>query len=403
MGLVNAAERPLIGGINFHNMKFVRDFRWENHTVCAMLLGKKRIAVGMSGGVDSAMTVCILQNQGWHVAGVTMKIWDQSIPIPDEGRGGCLGPHVEQNLAETIELARLLGVEHHVIPLVQEYKQCVLDYFCNAYLSGKTPNPCVRCNRYIKLGAMIQRARECGVAFEKFATGHYARIRWNAQTGRWNLLRGQDITKDQSYFLAYLTQEQLAGLLFPLGELNKQEVKEIARQLGFPELADKDESQDFLACSDYSILFAPDSFKPGKFVNKNGKTLGEHRGIIHYTIGQRKGLGLGGGGTPFFVLALDARQNRIIVGHQEDLWQSEFQVENTNWISLPKAPSSPVRCLVQIRQRHRAAAAEMVGHESGRVSIRFDEPQLSITPGQVAVFYDGDTILGAGEIMLPQD
>ena len=358
------------------------------------------VAIGLSGGVDSSVAAWLLLRDGWRVTGLTMSIWDGSVPIPDLGISGCFGPGEARDLEAAKEIAARLGIEHRVVALAEQYKKTVLDYFREEYLAGRTPNPCVRCNQRMKFGFLIDQARAQGAAFDKFATGHYARTRFDEARGRWQLLRGKDAGKDQSYFLSRLKQEQLADLIFPLGELRKGEVKELARELGWGDLAEKDESQDFIECDDYSVLFQQGDAPPGDFVTRAGKVLGRHRGIIHYTIGQRKGLELGGGGTPLYVVEIDAARNRVVVGPREELHARALVAGDLNWVGWAGAPTEPFRCEVQIRQRHKAAPATVTATD-GRLRAVFDEPQLSVTPGQIAVFYAGDVVLVSGAIEKP--
>ena len=365
--------------------------------------GKQQtVAVGLSGGVDSSVAAWLLKREGWRVTGLTMSIWDGSVPIPDLGLTGCFGPGEARDLEAAKNIAARIGIEHRVVPLAEEYKRTVLEYFREEYLAGRTPNPCVRCNQRMKFGFLLDQARRLGVEFEKFATGHYARVRFDAASGRWQLRRGVDAEKDQSYFLARLQQTQLAMLVFPLGERRKDEVKEIARGLGWGDLAEKDESQDFIECEDYSVLFQAGDAPPGEFVTRAGKVLGKHRGIIHYTIGQRKGLELGGGGTPWYVLEIDAPRNRVVVGTRAELSTRALAAGDLNWVALAEPPAGPLRCQVQIRQRHKAAAATVTATPGGRLEAAFDEPQFAVTPGQVAVFYDGDVVLASGTIENPR-
>ncbi len=359
------------------------------------------VAVGMSGGVDSSVAAWLLQRDGWRVVGVTMSIWDGSLPIPDQGRAGCFGPGEARELERAKAMAVRLGIEHRVIPLADAYRREVLDYFRAEYLAGRTPNPCARCNQRIKFERLPELARAQGLAFDKFATGHYARVQFDPALGRWQLRRGVDPDKDQSYFLARLGQNQLAQLVFPLGERRKEEVRAIARELGWGDLADQPESQDFIECDDYSVLFKPNAAPPGDFVNRAGQVLGWHRGIIHYTVGQRKGLNLGGGGTPWYVLEIDAARNRIVVGPRQELYSRTLAAGDLNWISRSGPPAQPIRVAVQIRQRHRAAPATVSALGADRLQAVFDEPQLAVTPGQVAVVYDGDAVLVSGMIGKP--
>lgn len=359
---------------------------------------QKKIAIGLSGGVDSGIAAWLLKQEGYEVIGLTMSIWDGSIPIPDEGRAGCFGPGEARDLEAAKEIADRIGIEHRVIKLAEQYKAVVLDYFREEYLAGRTPNPCVQCNQRMKFGFLLEQARAQGVAFDQFATGHYARVQFDEASGRWQLRRGKDTGKDQSYFLSRLRQDQLSGLRFPLGELKKGEVKQIAREQGWVDLAEKEESQDFIECSDYSVLFQKGDSTPGDFVTREGKVLGRHRGIIHYTIGQRKGLELGGGGTPWYVQEIDTARNAVVVGRQDELYSTELAATDLNWLAQANPPEAPLRCQAQIRQRHRAAPAELEPMGDGRVRIRFDEPQLAVTPGQIVVFYEDDVVLASGVI-----
>lgn len=357
-----------------------------------------RIAVGLSGGVDSSMAALLLLRAGFDVVGLTMQIWDGSISLPDEGRSGCFGPGEVRDLEAVRACALRLGIDHHIVPLAEEYRRVVLDYFRGEYLRGRTPNPCVHCNREMKLGFLLERARQLGVGFEAFATGHYARRAWDPARGRHRLLRARDASKDQTYFLSHLSQAQLGQLVLPLGGLLKDEVRAIAVAAGFPELAAKAESQDFVESRDYGALFRSGDASPGPVVTRDGTQIGTHRGLIHYTIGQRKGLGVGGAGEPWYVIELDAERNRVVVGRREDLGGLRFRASRMNWIAIPSAPAEPARVECRIRQRHAGAPADMRRVDDATVDVEFDEPQVSITPGQIAVFYDGDDVLGGGTI-----
>lgn len=360
-------------------------------------LGK--VAIGLSGGVDSAVAAYLLTKAGVEVVALTMQIWDGSIPIPDEGRSGCYGPGEPRDIESARSIANRLGIPHHVIPLAREYADEVLGYFRAEYRAGRTPNPCVRCNRTLKFGLMQDRARELGITFDILATGHYATVGQEASNGRWTLSRAVDQAKDQTYFLSRLSQLQLSRVTFPLGTLRKDEVKALARELGWADVADKPESQNFIETRDYGVLFEHGDQQPGPIRDTAGTLLGQHRGIVHYTIGQRKGLGIGGTTDPLYVLRLDACTNTVIVGRRDELYRARMTVTDLNWIALAQAPAEPLRTDIKIRQQHQAAPGLLVaGGSPGEVEVAFDEPQMSVTPGQVAVFYQGERVLGSGII-----
>lgn len=358
------------------------------------------IAVGMSGGIDSSVAAWLLKQRGCQVVGLTMSTWDGRFPPEETGIEGCFGPNEEHKIEMAQSVAERLGIPFHVIPLAEEYHNTVLEYFRKEYLWGRTPNPCVRCNRMVKFGFLIERAEEIGVSFEYFATGHYARVQFDHTRSRFILSRGVDREKDQSYFLSMLRQEQLRKIVFPLGILTKSQVRILAKEAGFPELVEQNESQDFLEGSKYDILFNDNELKDGNIVDEQGNILGKHHGIIHYTIGQRKGLGIGGAEEPYYVIGLDPIQNCVIVGHKPCLLKSSMKVVECNWVSIPKAPETPTKVYCKIRLRHEPALAliEKVNQSGDKVHITFDEPQSAITPGQTAAFYDGDLVLGAGII-----
>lgn len=358
------------------------------------------VAVGMSGGVDSTMAVCLLQRQGFAVVGVTMQIWDGCLDLPaGERRSGCYGPGEAQDLAEISSLARRLGIRHVAVPLAAEYRQWVLDYFRREYLAGRTPNPCVMCNWKIKFGLLLDKARAAGLVFDRFATGHYARVERNADHSRYLLRCGADAAKDQSYFLYHLDQAQLANLIFPLGTLKKTEVKSLARTMGLAHLVTRPESQDFIECKHYGALFRGAAIWPGPIVDRSGRVLGEHKGIIYYTIGQRKGVGLGGKKNPLYVIHLDGPGNTITVGTYADLFSDRLRAVDMNWIAFDTL-CAPMRVKAKIRQQHKAADAVVTPDHAGRsVTVVFDQPQMAIAPGQAVVFYQDDFVLGGGTIV----
>jgi tRNA-specific 2-thiouridylase len=363
--------------------------------------GDVTVAVGLSGGVDSSIAAWLLQRHGYRVIGLTMQIWDGALALPDEGRSGCYGPGEARDIAAAQALARRLGIPHHVVPLAPEYAVEVLDYFRAEYLAGRTPNPCVRCNRTMKFGLMLERARAMGIVFDRFATGHYARVEHDPATGREWLRKSVDAAKDQTYFLSRLTQAQLAQVMFPLGGLAKPQVKGLAREIGWAEIADKDESQNFIESKDYGVLFQETGQTPGPIVDAGGRVVGQHRGVVHYTVGQRKGLGIGGAGEPLYVIRIDACANTVVVGTHADCFAGGLTAGDLNWIAAEPALKEPRRIRARIRQQHREAGALLtVRQEGGRVLARvaFDEPQMAVTPGQAVVFYEDDLVLGSGII-----
>lgn len=351
----------------------------------------------MSGGVDSTMAAWLLKEQGHSVLGLTMQIWDGSISLPDTGRSGCFGPGEARDIEAAQAAAAQLGIPHHVIGLTEEYKEWVLDYFRAEYRAGRTPNPCVVCNHRLKFGLLLERARASGIVFDKFATGHYARVAPAAAGDGVRLLRGVDPKKDQSYFIARLTQTQLRGLAFPLGAMKKTEVLQLARDHGFAEVAKKEESQDFIESDDYSPLFRPGESRPGPIMDTAGKVLGRHRGIIHYTIGQREGLGVASA-YRLYVKEIRAATNTIILGQRDEVLSDFCRVADVNWISSTPPPDG-VECLARLRYRHTGAAAKLSAEPGGVWRAAFTEPQFAVTPGQAAVFYAGDEVLGGGWIM----
>lgn len=357
----------------------------------------KRVALGMSGGIDSTMSALILLEQGFEVTGITMSIWDERIPIPESVKSGCFGPGEKDDLEAAREACARLGIEHRVIPLQAEFAAQVLNYFCSTYLQGKTPNPCVRCNQHLKFGLLPQRAREAGIDFDFFATGHYVRKSYSPELQRWQLLQAIDPLKDQSYFLCFLSQEQLAAALFPLGGKSKQEIRRLATEQGFDYLVSKKESQDFLETDDYSVLFPAGAFRPGEIIDSNGRVLGRHRGLIHYTIGQRRDLGLSGMPEPWYVVNIEAEQNRIVVGPKALLYSDRLLARQLNWVSLPGLDSE-IEASAKIRLGHTAAPCRITPVAEDAVELVFQTPQLSITPGQAVVFYAGEVLLGGGII-----
>jgi tRNA-uridine 2-sulfurtransferase len=378
----------------------------------------KRVAVGLSGGVDSAVGAALLAEQGYEVVGITMKIWSGDISIPEGAKQACYGPDEAEDIAACERLCAKLGIDYRAIDLTKEYEGRVLEYFRREYRAGRTPNPCIVCNSELKFGFLIERAQALGLDFDLFATGHYARISVDS-LGRARLRSALDQAKDQSYFLYRLGPEILSRVLFPLGELTKKEVRDIARRFGL-DLAEKPESQDFIAGGDYSPLFAERPPEAGDIVDAEGRILGRHRGLPYYTIGQRKGLGIGafpacggpeGGGDaePLYVLALDPEKNRVIVGPNRGLFAEGLQASDFRLYAEPAAGGEPGgeqpsrrRGMAKIRQNHRPVPCSFEPGADGSCVVRFDESQRALAPGQSVVIYDDEGIvLGGGIIEAP--
>ena len=342
-----------------------------------------KIAVGLSGGVDSSVAAALPKSQGHEVVGITMKLWREG-----RYRGGekdaCFGPGEAQDIARAEKLCRALDIPYQVFDCADEYEKVVLDYFRSEYLAGKTPNPCVRCNAFMKFGVLPNLARKSGIGFDQFATGHYARIR--EENGVFHLLRGADEKKDQSYFLYRLKQPQLANLLFPLGGLHKTEVRELAAKFGL-EVKDKPDSQDFYSGDHTELLNTPPL--RGNIVDTAGNVLGTHEGFWNYTIGQRKGLGIAAK-HPLYVLEIDACRNEVVVGGAGEALKCELTLAECSWIA-GEAPHGEVR--VKIRS---AAEPQTAFFEDG--VLHFPEGVFAAAPGQSAVLYRGDETLGGGII-----
>jgi tRNA-specific 2-thiouridylase len=355
--------------------------------------GAKRVVVGMSGGVDSSVAALLLRDAGHQVHGVTMKIYSGK---PAEGpvADSCYGPGEQSDIEEAARVCARLGVPHTVVDLCDEYQELVLDYARDEYLSGRTPNPCVLCNGRVKFGLLLDRlANVEGVQFDLFATGHYCRIAAIPDTGRLAIRAAEDPRKDQSYFLCMLKQEQLSRVTFPLGGMKKPDVREIARAAGLSN-HDRAESQDFAAGGYRAIVSQSD--KAGPITDAAGKVIGEHKGVWGYTIGQRKGLGVGGG-EPLYVTRIDAASNTVVAGPESSLFRRELVARGVNWASRDE-PVEPIRLQVKVRYRNPAVPALLTPDGEGGVRVTFDEPQRAIARGQWAVFYDGDILVGGGVI-----
>ena len=354
----------------------------------------ERIVVAMSGGVDSSVAAALLHEQGFDVIGVTLQLWGKDVCVSSGTRLCCS----VRDAMDAKAVAKRLGIRHEVLELVEAFRTHVIDYFVESYQDGLTPNPCIACNDHIKFGELLAHAQVLDA--DAVATGHYARIGYDAASGRYQLKRSAAPEKDQSYVLFNLTQEQLSQSRFPIGELTKPQVRELARSLGF-ETAEKPDSQDVCFVRDRN----KDGFlrrelnvteEPGPITDLEGRVLGTHRGLLGYTIGQREGVGIAAG-KPLYVVALDRPNNRLVVGSKDALLRRAFIAERVNWVSIVP-PSDRRRAVVKIRSRHEAAAATIHPGADGTTRVEFDEPQPAITPGQAAVFYDGDMVLGGGWI-----
>ncbi len=356
---------------------------------------RKRVVVAMSGGVDSSVTAALLKEQGYEVIGVTMQLWDKQKAGPaakEETRPCC----TLEDIFDAGRVANKLGIPFHVVNYEKEFCSLVVDEFVDEYFSGRTPNPCIRCNQKVKFELLLDKARSLGADY--LATGHYARLERNS-AGLMQLLKGEDPGKDQSYFLFTLTREQMSSVLFPLGNLEKQEVRRLAAQYELP-VAKKSESQDicFVTDNDYVRFLEKErgtGHLSGNIVDSSGKILGRHQGTYRYTVGQRKGLGIAWP-HPLYVLGVDAGRREVVVGHRDELFSEGLTATGVNW-TIPE-PDSPMEAFCKIRYRHNPVACRISPLPGNRAEVRFLVREKSVTPGQAVVFYHGDLVLGGGWI-----
>jgi tRNA-specific 2-thiouridylase len=344
------------------------------------------IVVGLSGGVDSSVAAATLHHQGYEVIGLTLWLM--------KGKGQCCS----EGMVDAATICEQLNIPHHIVDSRDVFQTNIIDYLVSGYETGIAPLPCSQCNKAVKFGPMVSYAKE-QLGCDRIATGHYARIRYDEATGRYQLLRAIDPKKDQSYFLYDLTQDLLAASVFPLGEQTKEETRRIAAQFGL-KTADKPDSQDLCLIEAHgtmrSFLDKYIDRKEGDIVDLDGKVLGKHNGIHHYTIGQRKGLGIAAT-EPLYVVKLDPAMNRVVVGNRANAGSVECTVGRMNWVSIPE-PSNPIQTQVQVRYQATPVVASIIPLGESRVKLTFNEPQFAITPGQAAVLYDGDVLLGGGII-----
>jgi len=365
-----------------------------------------KLAVAMSGGVDSSAAAAILKEQGHDLVGFTMQLWNQRRGISVDENGDPLPSRCcsLDDVYDARRVAEELGFPFYVLNLEREFERDVVQPFVQSYLEGETPIPCVSCNSRLKFASLDKLAASLGC--DKVATGHYARVAYDEAADRYRLFRGCNLQKDQSYFLWELTQAQLSRAMFPLGEMSKPEVREVAREHALA-VAEKSESQEicFVPDGDYAgfidrYLAAEGNGDQlpgeGEIVDASGAVIGHHAGTHHYTIGQRRGIGIAGA-QPFYVINIDASRNQVVVGNQDELLATEFTAAGVNWIAFDE-PDVPVRAEVRVRYRHTPAAATINPAINGRVRIVFDQPQRAITPGQATVFYRGDEVAGGGWI-----
>lgn len=358
-------------------------------------MSKGKVVVGMSGGVDSSVAAWLLKEQGYDVIGVTMQIWQDEENIVQEENGGCCGLSA---VDDARRVAAAIGIPYYVMNFKDEFQKSVIEYFTKEYLAGRTPNPCIACNRYVKWEALLQRSLSIGADY--IATGHYARIE-HLPNGRYAIRRSATMEKDQTYALYNLTQEQLARTLMPVGEYSKDRIREMADEIGLL-VAHKPDSQDicFVPDGDYASFIENTTdqvLQTGDFVTPEGKILGKHKGIIHYTVGQRKGLGLALG-YPAFVLEIRPETNEVVIGTYEESLTYTVRANELNFMSVEQI-TEPVRVFAKIRYNHKGAWCTVERTGEDEIVCTFDEPIRAATPGQAVVLYDGEYVFGGGTIL----
>ncbi|MEG7530884.1 MAG: tRNA 2-thiouridine(34) synthase MnmA [Hungatella sp.] len=358
-------------------------------------MGNEKVVIGMSGGVDSSVAAYLLKKQGYDVVGVTMQIWQEEDQTTQEENGGCCGlcaVDVARRVAWELE------IPYYVMNFKEEFKENVIDYFVDEYQKGRTPNPCIACNRYVKWESLLKRSFEIGADY--IATGHYARIE-QLSNGRYALRKSVTAAKDQTYALYNLTQDQLAHTLMPVGAYTKDEIRAIADEIHL-QVANKPDSQEicFIPDHDYAKFIQERTehvLAEGNFVDRDGKVMGRHKGITHYTIGQRKGLNLSVP-TPVFVIEIRPETNEVVLGHSEEVFADTLRCDHLNWMAIDGLHEETMQVTAKIRYSHQGASCVICEVEDGIVECKFTEPQRAITPGQAVVFYEGDYVVGGGII-----
>lgn len=355
----------------------------------------KKVVVGMSGGVDSSVAAYLLKQQGYDVVGVTMQIWQDESHEEIENKGGCCGLSA---VDDARRVAAMLDIPYYVMNFKSEFKRDVIDYFVREYLAGRTPNPCIACNRYVKWESLLTRSIQIGADY--IATGHYARI-CELPNGRYAIRNSVTAKKDQTYALYNLTQDQLKRTLMPIGDYTKEEVRKIAEDIGLM-VAGKPDSMEicFVPDNDYASFIEKETgvtSVPGDFVDVDGNVIGKHRGVIHYTVGQRKGLGIALG-KPAFVVAIRPEQNQVVIGEDRDVYTERLYANNLNFMAVDDIPE-PVHVKAKIRYSHEGAYCTVRKIDSNTIECIFDQPVRAVTPGQAVVLYDGEYVLGGGTII----